>query len=402
MSRKFFVEGIIFLSYLMFSMSWVGASSFMHEIMKHVHIQSFTQASSLSTAVTIAKIAGTAIAATIASKLSLRYSVFLAGVLISFSVVTPLTTSFTLLVASRFLMGLGGALMIVYFNPVVVGWFTPDERPIVNGLNNITFNLGAVLTTVMLEPAVHLLGRWDVVLIDISIASVLLALLWLLFGKAGPLETQPEQAVIKNYRFRDGLRDRFTWNLAVVYSGMLSFYIVMFTFYPAAGINEVQQTVLISGLVGGVGGIFVAKRVRNRVAPLRLCGALQLVSACLVSFSNTHWVVVFSSVALGIFLILPLATLFTLGQDQPGSTPAVVSVRFSIFWSVSYIIATAATTIFAALVDANHGNFSAAIYFICGMEGLFFVGSLFLRDGHRAPTAHDQAASASLAEQRSS
>ena len=143
----------------------------MHEIMKHVNIHSLTQASSLSTAVTIAKIIGTAIAALIASRLGLRYSVLLAGILICFGVLTPLTTSFAVLVSSRFLMGLGGALMIVYFNPLVVGWFPPGERPAVNGLNNITFNLGAVLTTFLLQPAVRFIGSWDAVLVDISIAS---------------------------------------------------------------------------------------------------------------------------------------------------------------------------------------------------------------------------------------
>jgi CP family cyanate transporter-like MFS transporter len=399
--RKYLVEGIIFFSYLMFSMSWVGASSFMHEIMKHVNIHSLTQASSLSTAVTIAKIVGTAIAAWIAGKLGLRYAVLLASALISFGILTPLTTNFTLLVGSRFLMGLGGALMIVYFNPIVVGWFSPGERPAVNGLNNITFNLGAVLVTFLLAPAVRLLGSWDVVLVCISIATILLCFLWLLFGKAGPLEVEQGHTAIANYRFRDGLRDRFTWNLAVVYSGMLSFYIVMFTFYPAAGIHEVQQGVLLSGLVGGVAGMVVAKRVRNRVGLLRLCGALQLASACLVSFSNTHWIVLASSIALGIFLILPLATLFTLGQDQPGSTRAVVSVRFSIFWSVSYVIATAATTVFAALVDANHGSFNIAICFICAMQSLFFIGSIFLKDGRRTATPHKREPSANLAEQGS-
>ena len=385
MKKKYLIEAIIFFSYLTFAMSWVGASTFMQDIMKQVGIHSLTQASSLSTAVTIAKIVGTAIAAAIVGKIGLRRAVLLAGLLVCFGICTPLVTNFGLLIASRFLMGLGGALMIVYFNPIVVSWFAPSERPAVNGLNNITFNLGAVLTMFLLQPAVSVLGSWGHVLTAISFASVLLTLLWLTFGQAGPVKATDVAVKDEHYPFSKGLRDPFTWKLATIYSGMLSFYIVMFTFYPAAGINE-THTVLLSGLGGGIAGMVVASRVRDRMRLLRISGAFQALFACLLSFSKNPTIVFLSAIMLGIFLILPLATVFTLGQDQPGMTWARVSVRFSIFWSVSYVIATAATTIFAWLVDIYHGDFHAAFSFICCVEGLFFLGSLILKDGR--PPGH--------------
>jgi CP family cyanate transporter-like MFS transporter len=381
MNKKYLIEAIIFFSYLTFAMSWVGASTFMQDIMKQVNIHSLVQASILSTAVTIAKIVGTAIAATIVGGIGLRRAVLLAGLLVCFGIFTPIVTNFQLLIASRFLMGLGGALMIVYFNPIVVSWFAPSERPAVNGLNNITFNLGAVLTMFLLQPAVSVLGSWGRVLTTISVASTVLTFLWLIFGQAGP-KTAEAPVNDEHYPIGRGMRDPFTWTLALIYSGMLSFYIVMFTFYPAAGINE-THTVLLSGLVGGVAGMVFASRVRNRIRLLRVSGAFQVFFACLLSFATTPSIVFLSAVCLGIFLILPLATVFTLGQDQPGMTRARVSVRFSIFWSASYVIATLATTIFAWLVDLYHGNFHAAFAFICCVEGFFLLGSLVLKDGRQ-------------------
>ncbi|ARK96028.1 CynX/NimT family MFS transporter [Burkholderia pseudomallei] len=380
MNRRFAVEAILFSSYVLFSAAWMAGTMSMHEIMSQASIRSLTSASSLTTALTIAKIAGTAVSAWLMSKIGIRRAVSLSAVLVCFGLLTPFATSWSSLFASRFLLGLGGAFMVVYLNPVVVGWFSGRELTFVNGLNNMAFNLGIALAAFVVPWSASYTGNWRAGLVILSSASVAFTILWALFGRSAAEETNHANARSNgSYRFRDGLRDPFTWIYTFMYSGLLSFYIVLFTFYPNAGIKEAKY-VLVAGIAGGIAGTIFSGRIRRRMAVLRFSGAVQLLSAITLSFASSHSIALVSAILLGFFLIFPMATVFTVGQKQPGMTQASISVRYSIFWSACYIVATAVTTIFAKIVDMNGGDYDWALIFICAVEGSFFAGSLLLKD----------------------
>lgn len=379
MKRKYLIEGTLFLTYISFALSWVCATVSIHNIMDQMGVHTLTLASTLSSAVTIAKIVGTAISAILVSRLGLRHAVSIATLLICCGILTPLASSFSVLLISRFLVGLGGALLLVYFNPIAVD--TAAEMPFVNGLNNTAFNIGATLALFFMPWASSVLGGWRPVLLGVSSVSIFLTMVWLIFGKTqlGKSESavQPHG---ERYRMRDGLRDPVTWNVTLTYAGLLSFYIVLFTFYPSAGIRQ-TETVLLSGIAGGICGMVAAGRVKSRrLMLLRVFGVVQLIAAFALSFATQSTFVLCSAIALGFSLTFPVATLLTLGQDQPGMTTAHVSVRFSIFWSTSYMAATIWATVFAKLVDLNYGNYHTAFLLNCLIEGSFLIGALLLKD----------------------
>ncbi|WP_052319409.1 MFS transporter [Burkholderia sp. A9] len=381
MKRKYLIEGTLFLTYVSFALSWVCATVSIHNIMDQMGIHTLTLASTLSSAVTIAKIVGTAIAALIVSRLGLRHAISVATLLICCGILTPLAPSFPVLLISRFLVGLGGALLLVYFNPIAVEWFTAAEMPFVNGLNNTAFNIGATLALFFMPWASSVLGGWRTVLLAVSALSIVLTLVWLIFGKT---RLEKGETVVRaqgeRYRLRDGLRDAVTWNITLTYAGLLSFYIVLFTFYPSAGIQQ-TETVLLSGIAGGICGMVAAGRVKSRrLLLLRVFGVIQLVAAFALSFAAPSAFALGSAIVLGFSLTFPVATLLTLGQDQPGMTTARVSVRFSIFWSTGYLVATIWATVFAKIVDLNHGNYHTALLFNCLIEGSFLIGALLLKD----------------------
>lgn len=85
-----------------------------------------------------------------------------------------------------------------------------------------------------------------------------------------------------------------------------------------------------------------------------------------------------SAAVLGVFIFLPMTALVTLAQEMPNMTPRKVSVTFSLFWSISYIVATIVPTLFGAIVDANQGDFKMAFVFITIVSSTFFVGSFLL------------------------
>ncbi|MCW8864188.1 MAG: MFS transporter, partial [Colwellia sp.] len=139
-NNKHLVAVLVFVSYTLFAMAWVGGTASMSQIMSAMQVDSLASASFISGAVTLAKIIGTFIAAGLALKLGVKNAFFVSGLLISIGLLTPLAPNYEMLLLSRFLMGLGGAFMIVYFNPIVMVWFTPEERPTINGINAVAFN----------------------------------------------------------------------------------------------------------------------------------------------------------------------------------------------------------------------------------------------------------------------
>lgn len=380
MKKKYVIEFILFMSYMLFAMSWVASTSFMKEIMQAVDMHSLTQASFLSTALTFAKIIGTFIAAWTIVKFGIRKAFIVASILMCLSIVTPYATSFSVLLISRFLMGLGGALVIVYFNPIVYQLFAPEERAVINGLNAIAFNVGTAIIMFGVGGFLAIFGGWQQTLTAISIASLVMLILWLIFGKMEITPAKPNaDGSTQNYSLIDGLKDKFNWVFALTYAGLLAFYIVLFTFYPKAGISQAKEVILF-GIVGAIAGMFYSNKFSKRIPVLRVSGLIQVIAAFGLSFAFSPTMATICAALLGFFMFLPMPALITYAQERSGMTAQKISVTFSLFWSISYLVATVMPTIFAKIVDLNNGNYHTAFIFICLVEGSFFVGSLFLRE----------------------
>lgn len=380
MQKKYLIEFILFCTYMLFAMSWVGATIFMPEIMKLAGMQTLTQASILSTSLTVAKIFGTAIAAWTITKFGIRNAFTLSSFLICFSIITPYVENYWLLLISRFLMGLGGALVIVYFNPIIYQYFKPEERAVVNGLNAIAFNVGTAIIMFGVTNFNAISGGWQHTLLYISIASILMLIIWLIFGRIElQKENQAQIITINNYTFTDGLKDKFNWIYALTYSGLLSFYIVLFTFYTKAGIIQTKQVILF-GIVGIIAGIFYSNKIKRRLPIIRIAGLIQLVCVFCLSFVNNPILSLLSAASLGFFMFLPMPALVTYAQERPLMNAQKIAVTFSLFWSISYLVATIASTIFAKIVDISNGSYNLAFLFICIIEASFLIGSLILQE----------------------
>ncbi|MBT8448972.1 MAG: MFS transporter, partial [Gammaproteobacteria bacterium] len=221
-SNKYLVEALVFLSYVLFAMAWVGGTASMSQIMASFDVDSLASASFISGAVTFAKIVGTFSAAYLAVKFGIKGAFFVSCLLVAIGLFTPLATDYEMLLISRFLMGLGGAFMIVYFNPIVMKWFTPEERPVINGLNAVAFNVGTAIILWSMSSINVLTGSWKTSLIVFSIATIALGLLWLFVDyeaeatdTAADSETKPSV-----YGYVDGMKDPFNWYYAICYSGL--------------------------------------------------------------------------------------------------------------------------------------------------------------------------------------
>lgn len=381
MKKKYLIEFIIFFSYFMFAAAWTGGTAFLGPIMEAMGITSLASASFISTSVTFAKIVGTAIAAWVLVKFGIKKAFALSSLMICVSIITPYSPNYPVLLMSRFVMGLGGALMVVYLNPIVVDIFDAKERPVVNGLNAVAFNAGTALVFFFVNDFVAIFGGWKQTLVAFSIASVIFFVLWLVFGnynKGNTAAAKEQKADDAAYTFMDGLKDPFNWKFSLSYSGILAFYIVLFTFYPKAGISQAKYVILM-GIVGALAGIVYSKRFSKRVPIIRFSGLIITLSVIGLNFSSANpALAAVSASILGFFIFFPMTALVTLAQEMPNVTPRKISVTFSLFYSISYIVATIVPTIFGALVDANNGSFTVSFIFITVVSTTFFIGSFFL------------------------
>jgi len=379
-NNKYLVETIVFISYTLFAMAWVGGTASMSQIMASMHIDSLASASFISGAVTIAKIVGTFIAAWLAIKLGVKYAFFLSGMLISVGLLTPFAPNYELLLLSRFLMGLGGAFMIVYFNPIVMSWFEPQERATINGINAVAFNLGTGIILWQMANFNALTGSWQNTLIIFSLASIAFSVAWL-FVKEQKSEQSPtaEQQETEHYSYSEGIKDKFTWVYALTYSGILAFYLCLFTFYPKAGIS--QSALLIGfGIIGTLAGIIFSKKFALRVPVIRWSGLIIVITVFGLSFSHSELIQTLSAMALGFFIFFPVTALITIPHELPKMTGQKITVIFSLFYSISYMIGTGALWLFGKLVDMHQGDYTWAFAMTTLISGTFFIGSFFLTE----------------------
>lgn len=377
-NNKYLVAALVFVSYTLFAMAWVGGTASMGQIMASMQIDSLASASFISGAVTLAKIIGTFIAAWLALTLGIKKAFFVAGILISIGLLTPLAPNYELLLLSRFLMGLGGAFMIVYFNPIVMAWFTPEERPTINGVNAVAFNVGTGIVLWQMTNFNNVTGSWQNTLLLFSAASIVLSIVWLLV-KNKDIDTAVKQGenTPAQYTYLDGLKDKFNWIYALTYSGILAFYICLFTFYPKAGISQ-SALVIASGIVGTLAGILYSKKFSARVPVIRWSGLIITFTVLGLSFGNSDLLQSICAMVLGFFVFFPVTALVTIPHELPNMNGQRVTVVFSLFYSISYLIATIVLWSFGKLVDINQGDFTAAFTLITVVSSTFFIGSFFL------------------------
>ena len=389
-TNKYFVETLVFLSYVLFAMAWVGGTASMTAIMQSMDIDSLASASFISGAVTFAKIVGTFAAAWLAVKVGVKMAFFISSILIAIGLLTPYAPNYEILLLSRFLMGLGGAFMIVYFNPIVLQWFEAKERPMINGLNAVAFNVGTGVILWLMADINQLTGGWQNSLVLFSIISLVLAIIWLMvkFDQPTSSETK-QQSTQQNYSYVEGLKDKFNWAYAFTYSGLLTFYICLFTFYPKAGISQ-SSWVIGFGIIGTVAGIFYSKKVLQRLPVIRWSGLIMSISLAILSFSSSAWLQMLSAIVLGFFIFFPITALVSIPHELPNMTGPRVTVIFSLFYSISYLAATIILWLFGWLVDMNNGDYNLSLIMITILSLTFFIGSYLLPETNPVDVKNQQ------------
>ena len=261
-----------------------------------------------------------------------------------------------------------------------------EERPTINGLNAVAFNVGTGIILWKMKTFNTITGNWQHTLIIFSLVSIIFTIVWLLVempektnteNKKEPCSQNKAQQSSDNYTYLDGLKDKLNWIYALGYSGLLAFYICLFTFYPKAGISQ-STWVIGFGIIGTLAGIIYSKKFPLRIPIIRWSGLLVILTVVGLSFGDDLWLQTLCAMTLGFFIFFPVTALVSIPHELPNMTSKKITVIFSLFYSISYSVGTLVLWGFGKLVDLNQGDFSQAFILISVISTSFFIGSFFL------------------------
>lgn len=385
--RAYLVEFLLFFSYALFAVNWIAGSTLTGSIMAFFGLTSFASATLISNAITLAKIVGNLMAAWFLVKLRPKWAVaFASGMIVLGALLAAFATQYWMFVLMRFVMGFGGALLVVYFAPFVVRYFEASQRPLMNGINASAYNIGGILAMIVVAPVIAWQqNSWQGTLIFFAGCSAVLLVLWLFIGEDFPLNQSANAAASstpkKEYGFSDGLKDPFNYALPFTYSGLLLLYIVVLTILPISKISAIDPknlsaTVAFAGVVGAACGIFAVRKFARRLPIVRWSGLVMSAFGLLMVTASSGTVALAGAAGLGFMMFLPMTALLTIPQELPEMTPSRLTLMMGFFWSFSYIFETIAYYGVGLVIDAY--GFKIGLYLSVALSLSFFIGSFLL------------------------
>ena len=372
---KFLISAMLFLSYVLFAVAWNWGDLYVRSLGF-----SASRTALMTNAITLAQVIGSLLAANVLLRMGPRHAFTLASGLIVVGGLVSLTDAFPLIFFVRFVLGLGGALMVVLLSGIVARLLTGGALQVANGLNSVAFNTGLA---VALTFGVHMAGNPVFAVVLAASLSLVLLLLWLIVARRGlPGKVTQEAAVDSSYSMRDGFGEWFNWVFALAYTGLLSYYIVAFTFMDP----ETIRWVVYAGVIGALAATLVSTGVPDARKPAVVvaCGAAQVIAAAAVLAMSDHRLAPLVGVILGLVIFFPMPFYVQLAFVRPGVTPRQIAVTFSIFWAVAYAGSVIIIQIFAWIADGTGGLENGVpvsqipLVFIVFVESTFVIGTFLL------------------------
>jgi MFS transporter, CP family, cyanate transporter len=390
---RYVIEVIVFLTYAVFGMAWGAAGTFLPQFMEDLGL-SLSDASFVTTIVSIANIFGPAIAGFVMAKFGLRWAFMAASALICLGILAPISPNYQLILLTRFAMGLGAAMVLVYLTPITMQWFTGSERVVMNGLNFLSMTFGMMIA-MFVTPVMQSMfdGSWRMTLIVYGAASILLAALWLIFGRekeeslAEKQESSKDSDSVQGYL--NALKNRHTWLLILSGMGSLSFFMAMFTYFPTfhnqlfANIegfwlqNPTGVTMFVT-LPASVLGIIITERMGLRTPIMKLSGVILIPAAIGMFTLRTPAPLLIAAILTGAGLQLGVPAFYCIPQELPGITPRKAGYMMGIFWAALYSIATFNVWMAGKIIEMTGNNYMAGFTYITIIGSMSVVGIFLL------------------------
>lgn len=381
--RAVAIEALLFLAYCFFSASWMVGSIVTTDMCHEFGLSSLP--SSVNNAISAAKILGNFVAAWILIKLGPKKTVSVSCLLICAVVAGAFATNLSFFVVTRFLLGFGGALLMICMTPYVVYCFEPRRHPIWIGINNAGPNTGNLIALLSVSAVRAWLGDWRSVLIFYGAFSVVFLVLWIIVGRDYPLapKAASDEKAPQLYRYRDGLKEPFLYKFLFTMTGRLVMYTVMLYLFPlnpdfTVNSQFISLMIALTGIPGTIIGIILAKKLKRQLSLFRFSGVAQSFLFFLMILTDSPTIATVSAILLGFVIFISTPSLFTLPTKLPGATPEKVAVILTLYWAGAY---TLQMIVYAVVVHmVNSLGWYLAMLFTALYSLTFLIGTFLLPD----------------------
>lgn len=380
---RFVIEALLFLTYAVFGISWIAVTPLIGDLQAEFDI-SGAQLGMLNTMVSVAKVVAPLVTGLLAVRIGIKKTILLGSLCICFAAIAPFATDFRLFLASRFIFGIGGAVVVTLLGPMVMQWFPAAERPIVNAFNNVAVNTGITITLFATVPLAAALG-WRKTLLAYGVLSVVLMLAWAVLGRDRASESTMDGSA--PVRYAEIWRMSETWTIALAFAGPLALYLAFNTWLPkhyveAFGMSKLaasQATGLFNliGIPTAIAAGVLTKQLGLRRPFIIASGLLMGVAGFGMILVNHPAVILASAVLLGICLFTYVSPLFTIPMELKGMSSQHVSLMMGTVFSVAYLFSSLSPIVVGYLRDLT-GSFVPGLALWAAFSWVLAIGGLLL------------------------
>ena len=381
---RFVIETILFLTYAVFGLSWIAITPLIGDLQAEFQINS-AQLGMLNTMVSIAKVIAPLLTGLLAVRIGLKKTIMLGTLCICCAALAPFAPSYPLFLASRFVFGIGGAVVVTLLGPMVMGWFPKEELPLVNAFNNVAVNAGIAITLFTTVPLAARLG-WRNTLLVYAGLSIVLMVAWAFLGKDRQVEKK-EVASEQPVRYMDVWRMKETWIIAIAFTATLALYLALNTWLPkyymeAFGMGKAmasQYTGLFNliGIPSAIAGGLLTKKIGLRRPFLIGAGAVIGFAGFGMFTFNNPTVILVSAVLLGISFFIGTSPLFTAAMELPGITARHIALMMGTVFSFAYVFSSLSPLVVGILRDAT-GSFIPGLSLWAALSWVLLLCGLLL------------------------
>ncbi|WP_275440208.1 MFS transporter [Paenibacillus sp. ACRRY] len=317
------------------------------------------------------------------SKFGIKHTRTIALVFYTIGGLVPLfTSSFTVLLLSRILIGVGMGIAAGTSVGVTMDWYPPKERPLINSLNSILSLAGSFLALVLAIPVYNLVGGdWKMTLELFGVVMLITTILWMIFAKnnvqakttapvgvdADPSNVRPKESVLKQV-----LRRKEVILLIVAYLSFMLASQSLQTFLPTFYQTDLQMSAAKSGTItslislasvvaGVLVGVLMAASGRRKIFMWPLL--VLLLIGCVGSVTLPDgWMLYASVILIGLALNGWLPAMFTSVMELEGMTPEKAGAAQGVILSVG-MFGGAVSTLVIGIIAEHTGLRNALLYF---------------------------------------
>ncbi|MFT3774128.1 MAG: MFS transporter [Minicystis sp.] len=387
-SHRYAIEAVLFLTYALFGVSWMAVAPLAPDLMSFFHV-SKTEFSFLNTVVTIAKVIAPIITGAAAVRFGLKRTILLGSLLICAVLAGPLAPSFQVFVVSRFLFGLGGAVVVTSMAPMAMQWFPKGELPTVNALNGVAVNTGIAIAMYVTTPLAGTKIGWQGTLLVFGVLNVAMLVAWAALGRENKAAAAAAAAGASATKvgYLDVWKMKETWLATLAFTGAVALYLSFSywlpTFYREQFNFERATAAQYSGIVNlaGIPSAIVCGYLTQKLGvrrPFLIVGGLITGTVAFGMFLFSSPVIIMASaILLGVALFIPTAAITTLLMELPGVTPRHVSLIMGTMFSFCYIVSAFAPNLVAFLREKT-GSFVPGFVTLTVLSWVIFVSGFLL------------------------